>query len=224
MITIALYGLLGYETAYELFRLHEEELKKRFSKRFLEDFSSLANRFCIDADCTGTRFETVFYEDPFCYMMPIGEGGLPGALWRMCEEIGHAGTKKAGSKPGCRVDLLRVPVKQEIVEICELFGEDPYEVPSAGCRIVVCDDDTRNLLSGKSGVGAYGDLWPFGMDGTGRKYGKELLSILEQSVIIGKLTNDGRRVLVWDDMVRFLTPPQRQKKDMMDRKNEVHTC
>ena len=184
MRSIALCGLLGYETALSLFCEHEAELRSRFSHRFLEGFRKLEKK----AVCIGLS------DLPGCRVFEIGEGGLYGALWRACEESGS----------GCRVELLQVPVRQEIVEICELYGEDPYAVPSAGCFLVIREEETV------AEVAAEGQ--------------KELLSILEESVIIGKLTSDGRRVLVWDDMVRYLTPPQRQRKDIMDRKNEVHTC
>ena len=185
---IGLCGILGYETALSLFRLHEVELRSRFSHRFLEDFRKLKQQV-IDHRLS---------DQPGCKVFEIGEGGLFGTLWRACEMLGS----------GCRVELLRVPVRQEIVEICELYGEDPYEVPSPGSFLVIRED-------GKEAPSVAEVV----EDGQ-----KELLSILEESVIIGKLTNDGRRVLVWDDMVRYLTPPQRQRKDIMDRKNEVHTC
>ena len=200
MIVIGLYGLLGYETAFRLFCQHEEELKNRFSKRFLGDLIRL---FSPPADDAFTK-ETVFFDDPFLYITPVGEGGLYGTLWKACEKIGQASPEKAGVKPGCQVELLRVPIRQEVVEICELYEEDPYETPSAGCFLVIWemfpDEDPRG------------------------EYEKDLLSILKESAIIGKLTNNGRRILIWDDKVRYLTPPQRQKKDMMDRKNGVHTC
>jgi len=201
MITIELYGPLGYETASELFDQHEEELRNRFSRRFLEDFRRIPASSPADLSLQ----QPFLSESPFLYVASIGEGGLAGALWNACEEIGHVGIAGAGTKPGCRVELLRVPIRQEVVEICELYEENPYETASGGCFLVIRD--------------RAGEAWTG--DGV---YKKALLSILEESVMIGKLTNDGRRMLLWDDSVRYLTPPQRQTKDIMDRKNGVHIC
>jgi len=183
MTLIGLYGLLGYETANELFRQHEEELKLRFSRRFSEDFRKLSKQVGSLQRLEAAQLRA----------FAIGEGGLFGTLWNLCEQLGGA---------GCSVELLNVPVRQEVVEICERYNENPYEVPSAGCYLF---------------------LWEEGPETSG-ELSKERLSILRESAMIGKLTNDGRRVLVWEDSIRYLTPPARQKKDILDRKNEAHTC
>lgn len=59
-------------------------------------------------------------------MHALGQGGIFGALWEMAE---HAGV-------GLEVDLKKIPVKQETIEICEFFDINPYELYSAGSLLV----------------------------------------------------------------------------------------
>ena len=55
--------------------------------------------------------------------VPIGPEGVFGALWRLGE---LAGT-------GLRVELARIPVFQETIEICETLDLSPYRLLSSGC-------------------------------------------------------------------------------------------
>ncbi len=54
--------------------------------------------------------------------VPIGPEGVFGALWRLGE---LAGT-------GLRVELTRLPVFQETIEICEILDLSPYRLTSGG--------------------------------------------------------------------------------------------
>ncbi len=51
-----------------------------------------------------------------------GEDGVFGALWRLGEEAGT----------GLWVDLARIPLLQETIEICEMAEVSPYELPWGG--------------------------------------------------------------------------------------------
>ena len=203
MIRIGIFGSLGYERAEELLRSHKEELEERFSGRFLEGFRQLAETRCepiLSSDHTpeeGYAGVPEAQEDassaPLFRLFPIGEGGLFAGLWKLCEEVSDPADRP---DTGCRVDVLQVPVPQEVVEICELYDENPYEVSSPGCFLVVWDEERQSELP------------------------KDCLRIIEKSVMIGRLTADHRRVLVIADRTRFLTPPERQRKDMENRRAE----
>ena len=203
MIRIGIFGLLGYERAEELLRSHKEELEKRFSGRFLEGFRKLAETRrepvlpSVHRTEEGSASVHTEPEDlcppPLFRLFPIGEGGLFAGLWKLCEEVTDPVLRP---DPGCLVDVLQVPVPQEVVEICELYDEDPYEVSSPGSFLVVWDEERQSELP------------------------KDCLRIIEKSVMIGRLTADRRRVLVIADRTRFLTPPERQRKDMENRRAE----
>lgn len=59
-------------------------------------------------------------------MHDVTEGGIFGALW----EIG------AASGAGIEVDLKKIPIRQETVEICECFDINPYMLISSGSMLI----------------------------------------------------------------------------------------
>ena len=64
-----------------------------------------------------------------CAMHSVAEGGIFGALWEMA----------AGAGVGLEIDLKKIPVRQETIEICEYFEINPYETASGGCLLMVAD-------------------------------------------------------------------------------------
>lgn len=64
-----------------------------------------------------------------CYASQLGEGGLFTGLWNMSKEL----------KKGFCVDMKRVPVLQETIEICEMFNVNPYNLESEGAWLMVCE-------------------------------------------------------------------------------------
>lgn len=49
---------------------------------------------------------------------PLGKGGVLGGLWNMLEQI----------NAGMEIDLRKIPIRQETVEICEFFDLNPYYI------------------------------------------------------------------------------------------------
>lgn len=193
MRKIAVAGLLGFEKALELREIHRKELEQHFSRAFLKEVTALPahgltaeERKVLD-QMTGSGF----------YVTAISQGGIFGALWRACEEQETEEDPDMTGSFGCEVDPDRIPLRQEVTEICELFRENPYEVPSPGARLIVWDEEQEPKLS------------------------EAVLSILRQSAIIGKLTFSKKRILSGSGGIRYLTPPARQNKDIANRKNEV---
>ena len=191
MIQIGIQGVLGYEAAERLFAEHRKELEKRFAGFFIKRFEELKDRNIPEQEVLRLAVSGKVYA------APIGEGGLFGALWKACEDLEKGSCPWAEGYHGCEVDLEKVPVMQEVTEICELYGENPFEAPSAGAWLFIWDD------------------------GAEASDEKSVLCIQEQSAIIGKLTKNCRRTVSAGDSIRFLTPPGRQQKDMANRKSEV---
>lgn len=151
------------------------------------------------------------------YITTISEGGLFAALWRACESLKKimdsckaAGQSPAGEVPGrencsakkvmnassvgCEVDLNSICIRQEVIEISELYDENPYESPSNGAWVIVWDEDMEEALP------------------------EHLQHLLKAANTIGRITKKNDRILIDGDSVRFLTPPARQAKDIKDRK------
>lgn len=105
-------------------------------------------------------------------MHDVTEGGIFGAFWEMA----------AASGVGLEIDLKKIPIRQESVEICEFFGINPYELISSGSMLMAAPDGNllvRNLE--KAGITA---------------------------TVVGKATEGNDRVLLNEDERRFLEPPK----------------
>ena len=61
---------------------------------------------------------------------PLGKGGVLGGLWNMLEQI----------NAGMEIDLRKIPIRQETVEICEFFDLNPYYTDSTGALLVAVED------------------------------------------------------------------------------------
>lgn len=110
-----------------------------------------------------------------CYMHDVSEGGIFGALWDMCE-YGNVGLD---------VDIRSIPVRQEIIEICELFNVNPYELQSLGCLLMTADNDC------------------------------DIINILNSNnipaAVIGRIVKGNQRILHNKDEERFLTLPNQDE-------------
>lgn len=105
-------------------------------------------------------------------MHDVTEGGIFGALWEMAESSGV----------GLEIDLKKIPIKQETIEVCEMFGINPYELISSGCMLMASPDGNTLLRElGKAGIHA---------------------------AVIGKATKGNDRVLLNEDERRYLEPPK----------------
>lgn len=105
-------------------------------------------------------------------MHDVTEGGIFGALWEMAE----------GAGVGLKIDLKKIPIKQETVEICEFFRVSPYELISSGSLLMITDK------------------------------GHDLVATLEEegihAAVIGKTTDNNDRVVISGEESRFLEPPK----------------
>lgn len=93
-------------------------------------------------------------------------------LWEMAEASGV----------GLEIDLKKIPVRQETIEVCEFFGINPYQLISSGCMLMAAEDG--NLLV------------------------RELEKAGIPATIIGKATAGNDRVLLNEEERRFLEPPK----------------
>lgn len=56
----------------------------------------------------------------------MNEGGFLCALWKMAE----------ASQVGLEMDFTKVPIRQETIEICEIFDINPYRLRSGGALLI----------------------------------------------------------------------------------------
>ena len=105
-------------------------------------------------------------------MHDLSQGGVFGALWELAE----------GAGLGLTVDLKKIPIRQETVEVCEVCGVNPYEMRSGGSLLITAGDGERVIAA----------LEAEGIPAT----------------LIGKLTEGADRIIQNEEEVRFLDRPR----------------
>lgn len=144
----------------------EEELKVRYPLSFIENAKKLIECISVVPDAMVARAVGV------TSMHDVTEGGIFGALW----EIG------AASRVGLEVDLKKILLKQETVEICEFYDINPYMLISSGCMLMITDKG--NQLADRLNA-----------DGIA-------------AAVIGRITEGNDRVIINEEERRFLEPPK----------------
>lgn len=157
---------VGIEGTAILAKEKEQELSARYTKPFLEAAKGLDRYLSVLPEAATAVKSGV------AAMHDVTEGGIFGALWEMAEASGV----------GLEIDLKKIPLKQETVEICEYFGISPYELISSGSMLMAAKDGNRLVMElRKEGIPA---------------------------VIIGKATAGRDRILRNEDECRYLEPPK----------------
>lgn len=103
-------------------------------------------------------------------MHDVTEGGIFGALW----EIGEA------SGTGIIADLDKIPIKQETIEVCEVFNINPYMLISSGSLLIGCQHGYHLV--------------------------EELLRNGIPAAVIGRAAGGNDRVVVNGEETRYLVP------------------
>lgn len=107
-----------------------------------------------------------------CTMHDVSEGGIFGALWELAERSGV----------GLTIDMKKLPLRQETVEVCECCNVNPYTLLSGGCL----------LMTAKDGPGL----------------AEALAAEHIPAVIVGRVTDSRDRILINEDEVRYMDRPQ----------------
>ena len=157
---------IGLEGTAIIAHEKEEELCTHFSRHFVEQAQALDRYLSVMPEAATAVKSGVGA------MHDVTEGGIFGALWEMAEASGV----------GLEIDLKKIPLRQETVEVCEFFHINPYELISSGCMLMAAAD------------------------------GNELIRRLKENgieaTVIGKATAGNDRVLMNEDEHRFLEPPK----------------
>lgn len=157
---------IGIEGTVILAKERERELLGRYATTFIDRSKDL------DAYISVLSEAAVAARSGVSAMHDITEGGIFGALWEMAEASGV----------GLEIDLKKIPVRQETIEICEFFGLNPYELISGGSMLMAAED------------------------------GNQLVHELEKAgipaAVIGKAMTGNDRVLRNEEERRFLEPPK----------------
>ena len=156
---------IGMEGTSIIAKEKERELLKRFPP-VLVKMAGEQREYLSVASEAATALKSGVYA-----MHDVRNGGIFGALWEISRKLGV----------GLCVDLKKIPVRQETIEICEFDNLNPYELISGGMLIMLTRDGQRLAE----------DLENKGING----------------IVIGS-TNDGNdKIIVNQEEIRYLEPP-----------------
>lgn len=162
---IVLSKWIGLEGTALLAKRHENRLSARYPLHMIEAAAAFDELLSVVPEAATAVKSNV------SAMHDVSGGGIFAALWELAESAGV----------GLAVDLKKIPIRQETVEVCEFFGISPYELLSGGCLLMTADS------------------------------GEHLVQALEAegipAAVIGTITDNNDRVVINEEEKRFLERP-----------------
>lgn len=162
---ILMVGWIGLEGMLRIIGEREHELRERFTPAFIRQMKSLDSEVC------GLGKIRAAQETGISLVRQITEGGILAALWRLSEETGL----------GLSLDMKKIAIRQETIEVCEHFRLNPYQLTSGGSF----------LMAAEHGEAAAERLRQKGM----------------AAVVIGQLTDSNDKVIHNGEDVRYIDRP-----------------
>lgn len=162
---------VGLEGTARLAGENYERLRKRFPARMIEEAAAFDRYLSVIPEAATAMKSGV------CGIHAVSRGGIFAGLWEMAEEAGV----------GLEADLRKIPVRQETIEICEFFGENPYELLSGGCLIMTVSDGNALVTA--------------------------LLREGIPAAVIGRTTRGNDRVLYNEGRKSYLNKPRQRQKE-----------
>ncbi len=159
---VVLSKWIGLEGTARIAQCRRGQLLERYPAWLVEEAASFGKYLSVLPEAEIALTHGV------CAMHDASEGGIFGALWELAE----------GAGTGLTIDMRKLPLRQETVEVCECCGVNPYELLSGGCLIMA--------------------TW----DGPGLRQALEEARI--SAVIVGKVTDSHDRILLNGGETRYL--------------------
>ncbi len=166
----------GLSGAALLAKYYRESLHERYTYSFIDKAAGRQSQVSVLPEIQIMR------EQGVRHMHDVAEGGVFGAVWELCERL-HAGVE---------LDLKKIPICQETVEICEYFDVNPYQLKGDGAL----------LFLAHNGAGVVRVLREAGIP----------------AEIIGRITDSNDRILINEEETRFLEPNRVDEYEKARRK------
>ena len=122
-LDIVAAGYAGEAGAACIAREKFNEMLRRFRKDYAE-------HLCEESEMPEDGLPET--EPCACASVSAGEGGILAALYLLAKE----------RKCGLRIALRSIPVRQDTIELCELYGLNPYRLFSR-CTVYLCGNGGR---------------------------------------------------------------------------------
>ena len=162
--TLCMAGHAGLAGIGLLASAGEEALTKQYTQGFIRQ----AQNFLTQISLRPVK-EALAEMDACIY--PVQEGGVLTALWNYAD----------GAGVGLDIDMRKIPIRQEAVEISEFYGINPYQLMGDGaCLIASTQPEKVCAALAQKGISC---------------------------CIIGQITGEHARIIRRDDEVRYLDKP-----------------
>ena len=155
---------LGLGATAVLSCVKEEEILSRYSRHLFQQAKEMNTRLSVAPEAATAMKSSV---SGMCH---VNKGGVFGALWEMADQAGV----------GLIIDLKKIPVRQETIEISEIYDINPYEMLGCGSLLMVAED---------------------GYDLAGQLKNEGIMA-----EVIGKTTDNNDRIIMNEGESRFLEP------------------
>lgn len=157
---------IGIEGTSIIAKEKEKELLNKFSKEFIDTSKNFDQYISVVKEAaTATKSGVTAMHD-------VTEGGIFGALWEMAEASGV----------GLSIDLKKIPIRQETIEICEHYDLNPYNLISSGSMLMAAPKGHELVM--------------------------ELEKLGIRASVIGKVTEGNARTVMNGEEERYLEPPK----------------
>lgn len=147
-------------------REKESELRTRYSQDFIQNAKDLLDEMSVLKEALIAKDYEV------SAMHDVRNGGVYGALWELA----------SAADVGILVDLDKILVRQETVEICEFYDLNPYKLLSGGSLLIVA--------------------------ARGHDLAEMLKAAGLPAVVIGKTTKEQNKKIIREGETGFLEPPK----------------
>lgn len=162
---IVLSKWIGLEGTALLAGRHREHLLERYPAWLVEEAAD------FDRYLSTVPEAAIALKSGARAVQNVSEGGILAALWELAE----------GAGVGLVIDLKKLPIRQETVEICNRCDRNPYELLSGGCLLMTGAD------------------------------GQTLVKALEDAgipaAVVGRTTNGRDRLILNGEETRYLDRP-----------------
>lgn len=162
--TLCMAGHAGLAGIGLLASAGEEALTKQYTQGFIRQ----AQKFLTQLSLRPVK-DALSEIDSCIY--PVQEGGVLTALWDFAD----------GAGIGIDVDMRKIPIRQESVEISEFYGINPYQLMGDGACLIASTQPEK-VCAALAQAGVF-------------------------CCIIGQITGEHARIIRRDDEVRYLDKP-----------------
>ena len=155
---------LGIEGTAVIADKKAAELESRYPLSIIEEAASFDRYLSVIPEAATAAKSDV------SAMCAAREGGIFGALWELAQDSGV----------GLVIDLRKIPVRQETIEVCEFYDINPYKLIAGGSLLITTDN------------------------------GGQLVAELSEkgipAAVIGRTTEGNDKILQNEDEIRYLEP------------------